>query len=353
MRDLNKMENAAVETKFDPAAAEKKLRVNPLEEIKEPPAVISIVDNSGREIPSMSKGDFSLMIGKAKSKKTFLCVLTIASFLGFKNDRIKGHPTDKPRLLWFDTEMSPYHISQMLKRVCRLLGEPDPVNLDTYSLRTCTTDERIKMIEYTIKNNPTASLVVIDGIRDLVYDINSPEEATLTVTRLMKWSAENDVHIINVLHQNKSDNNARGHLGTELVNKAQSVLSIEKSEDPDISVVTAEYTRDKEFKPFSFTVNDEALPEFCSLPEKEEQTNYNNPKLIPDDNHLQVLDQIYRRLKELPNATDLKDMIMSAFNYSFGEKKSRDYLNYYFEKGWITKLPNGHKVFCKYERAIF
>lgn len=353
MRDLNEMENVAVETKFDPVAAEKKYKVNPLEEIKEPPAVISIVDDSGREIPSMTRGSFSLMIGKAKSKKTFLCVLTIASYLGYKNDRIKGHPKDRPRVLWFDTEMSPYHINLMLKRVCRILREPDPVNLDTYTLRTCTTDERLKLIEYTIKSNPTASLVVIDGIRDLVYDINSPEEATATATRLMKWSAENDIHIINVLHQNKGDNNARGHLGTELVNKAESVLSVEVSEDPATSVVTAEYTRDIEFKPFSFTVNDDSLPEFCQMPERKEQITFNNPKLIPDDNHLQVLDQIYKRLKELPNATDLKDMVMSAFNYSFGEKKSRDYLNYYFEKGWITKMQNGHKVFCKYERAIF
>ena len=61
--------------------------------------------------------------------------------------------------------------------------------------------------------------MVIDGIRDLVYDINSPSEATCVISKLMQWTDEYQIHLHTILHQNKSDENARGHIGTEINNK--------------------------------------------------------------------------------------------------------------------------------------
>ncbi len=64
----------------------------------------------------------------------------------------------------------------------------------------------------------------------------------------------------------------RGHIGTEMNNKAETVLVITKSTtNPDISEVKAMHIREKEFKPFAFTVNEEGLPEIVEhTPEKEE-----------------------------------------------------------------------------------
>ena len=46
------------------------------------------------------------------------------------------------------------------------------------------------------------------------------------------------------LHQNKSDTNARGHIGTELNNKAETVLSVTVSEgNNDISIVEPQMSR--------------------------------------------------------------------------------------------------------------
>ena len=89
---------------------------------------------------------------------------------------------------------------------------------------------------------------------------------------MMEWSSKYDLHIHCVLHQNKGDNNVRGHIGTEMNNKAETVLVITKSTtNPDISEVKAMHIREKEFKPFAFTVNDEGLPEIVEhTPEKEE-----------------------------------------------------------------------------------
>ena len=103
---------------------------------------------------------------------------------------------------------------------------------------------------------------MIDGIRDLAHDINSPGESTDLITKLMQWTDERKIHIHTVLHLNKGDDNTRGHLGTELNNKAETVLQITKDDfDRDISFVAAMHIRDRDFEPFAFRINDDALPE--------------------------------------------------------------------------------------------
>ena len=105
-------------------------------------------------------------------------------------------------------------------------------------------------------------LVVIDGIRDMVHDINNPGESTTVISYLMTWTGERNIHIHTILHQNKGDENARGHIGTELSNKAETVLQVEKDENnPDISKVKAAHIRAVDFEPFAFRINDNALPE--------------------------------------------------------------------------------------------
>lgn len=53
-----------------------------------------------------------------------------------------------------------------------------------------------------------------------------------------------NIHIHTVLHLNKSDDNTRGHIGTELNNKAETVMKIIKSElNPEVSEVRPMITR--------------------------------------------------------------------------------------------------------------
>ena len=96
----------------------------------------------------------------------------------------------------------------------------------------------------------------------MVYDINSPGESTKVISLLMTWTGERNIHIHTILHQNKGDENARGHIGTELSNKAETVLQVEKdSKNPDISTVKTAHIRAVDFEPFAFRINEEALPE--------------------------------------------------------------------------------------------
>ncbi|MDC2642592.1 AAA family ATPase [Bacteroides ovatus] len=212
-------------------------------------------------------GNFSASIGKAKSKKTFNVSAIVAAAL--KNGTVLRYaaelPEDKRKVLYVDTEQSPYHCLKVMKRILRLAGLPDDRDCDRLeflALRKYTPEERIGIVEQAIYNTPNIGLVIIDGIRDLVYDINSPSESTRIISKLMQWTDERQIHIHTILHQNKGDENARGHIGTELNNKAETVLTVEKDgSNGDISKVFAMHIRAMDFEPFAFRINENALPE--------------------------------------------------------------------------------------------
>ena len=212
-------------------------------------------------------GNFSASIGKAKSKKTFNVSAIVAAALtnGIVLQYAAALPEDKRKILYVDTEQSPYHCLKVARRILRMAGLPtdrDNENLEFLALRKHTPEERIAIVEQAIYRTDNIGLVVIDGIRDMVYDINSPSEATCIISKLMQWTDERQIHIHTILHQNKADENARGHIGTELNNKAETVLQITKSQqDGNISEVKAMHIRDREFDPFAFRINDNALPE--------------------------------------------------------------------------------------------
>ena len=155
-----------------------------------------------------------------------------------------------------------------MKRILRLAGLPeshDEPRLQFLALRKNTPEERLAIVDAAIRHTDNLGLVIIDGVRDLIYDINSPTEATCIISKLMQWTDEHQIHLHTVLHQNKGDDNARGHIGTELNNKAETVMLVEKDKtDSDISVVETVHIRSMEFEPFAFRINEQSLPELIT-----------------------------------------------------------------------------------------
>jgi hypothetical protein len=208
-------------------------------------------------------------------------------------------PKGKDRCLYFDTEQSTYDVSMVLKRCLKVSGTDAPKNFEAFGLRALDPQGRLLVIEQKIYNTPDLGLIVIDGIRDLIYDINRPEEATMIASKLLKWTEERDIHIIVVLHQNKGDNNARGHLGAEIVNKAESVISVEK--DNEVSVVKPEYVRGKDFSSFAFSIDSSGIPYI--IPgwidgKPTEKKVKNTPFDYSPEEHLEVLQTIFKNGKK-------------------------------------------------------
>ena len=227
-----------------------------------PPEVIQVNNSTISTL-----GNFSASTGKGKSKKTFnVCAIVASALTGKKVLNYEAHfPDGKNRVLYFDTEQSSYHCHKVLEPINRLAGYPAEMDLSLIEfvmLREYNPIDRRQIIELALAERPEVGLVIIDGLRDLLFDINSSTEAAEVIGLLMRWSSHYNLHIHTVLHLNKADDNVRGHIGTELNHKAETILQITRNEaDGKVSEVHASLIRDRDFPPFAFQINEEGLPE--------------------------------------------------------------------------------------------
>lgn len=252
-----------------------KHRIRPSDIIPPPEIAIKmLIDESADNYAIMGTlGNFSTYIGKAKAKKTFFVSIAVASAISFEpifRTYLGCLPPHQCNVLYFDTEQSKWHVQKVVKRICYLSEIADPENLIVYGLRSEETKTRLAFIEKKIYETENLGFVVIDGVRDLVYDINDPAEASEIAGKLLKWSEELNIHIVTVLHQNKGDGNARGHLGTELMNKSETVLAVEKKDNSDVSVVTPQFCRNREPDLFAFEVDENGIPFKVRVPQDRE-----------------------------------------------------------------------------------
>lgn len=243
-------------------------------------------------------GNFSASIGKAKSKKTFNVSTIIAAALrgGTVLHYNATLPDDKRKILYIDTELGRHHCQLILRRILRLAELPEeapPDNLEMMALRKYAPSVRLAIIEQAIESMPDLGLVIIDGIRDLFYDINSPVKATAIISRFMQWTDDRQTHIHTMLHQNKNDEQAREHIGTELNNKAETIMQVEADrEDKTISVVEAIHIRDRDFEPFVFRINSEVLPELL-LTYAPKEPKLGRPTKEPFDPYKEISEAVH------------------------------------------------------------
>lgn len=147
------------------------------------------------------------------------------------------NPADK--ILWIDTEQSNYDIQDNNMRLFNLMGlnvtEFDETlpnaadyGLQILPLRPYSPEQRALIAEAAIKLYQP-DIVIIDGIRDLMYDINDQGESTNVANWVLKVADERDIWC--VIHQNPGDNSRmRGAIGTELGNKCELTFQVEKAE---------------------------------------------------------------------------------------------------------------------------
>jgi hypothetical protein len=318
----------------------KEAKIDPKEKIERPPVCLSIIDGDHEGIIG-TLGNFSLIIGKAKSKKTFSLCLFLSALVANQTvfGKFKGSlPENKTKVVFFDTEQGKFHVSLFQKRVYKLLASENLVNFEVFYLRKHTPQERLEIIEYKLQTDPDIGFVAIDGIRDLVNSINDEEEATKTASNLLRWTETKNIHIITVLHQNKRDENARGHLGTELVNKAETVLSVSLDpNDKKISVVEPEFCRDREPEIFAFTVDENGLPVLVDgweLPDTKSKKTLTPPE-ISNDYHAEKLNKIFKDLGTNLKGGELLDSIKTVFE--IGDSRAKEFRTYYLSKKWILR----------------
>ena len=222
-----------------------------------------------------SRGNISAICGEAKSKKTFLASALVASAMAIPLDKLNNFKNvDKDmniNVLWVDTEQGERHVRRVIDRISEMTGakmgglNSEP-RLMTLSLRELSPMDRYQVMMEAIKRYPF-DLIVIDGIADLQRNTNDLEESDALVGALMALSTNTNTHILCVLHTNPGSDKARGHLGSSLQRKAETVIFVHRN--GECSVVEPQFCRNEPFDRFAFAVNEEGIPEICDIPQSE------------------------------------------------------------------------------------
>lgn len=138
------------------------------------------------------------------------------------------------QVAYLDTERNLYNqapfAKQQMKRMAGVQISEEIHELNFFSLIKVKRDERPKLISQmldALTHNQTSHLVLIlDLFTDLMSDFNNLHESNTLIDLINFLINEKQVTVIAVIHTNPGAEKARGHIGTELVNKASTVMDL-------------------------------------------------------------------------------------------------------------------------------
>ena len=223
-------------------------RITPNKEIEQSNTLLKY---DGSEI--FVEGTMSCIVGGAKSRKTFAMSLLLEQMINPTEPLFESNFGPSAEILYFDTEMSERRIQEVSKRFSR------PEIITFLPIRQYSILDRYKIIEEGIQRIKP-NIVVIDGYKELTVDINDQIYSTKLTNKLLQWTTEFGCHVTGVLHTNPQSEKPRGALGTELCNKCSSVMHVESRGAK--ARVKSLYSRDKEFNPFVFTIDEHSIPQY-------------------------------------------------------------------------------------------
>lgn len=254
-------EDKSPRTLFDEAVVDLRRDVPP------PPKCITIGENTEYTPPRPyvfgTYGNISLIKGEEKVRKSFAKSLLVACTLGGKannySERIRGHLEDR-WVVEVDTEQDPYYVRLNTSRIIKMCGAIPP-NYLSLQLRSYNPKQRMEVLKYLFEQSPIKGklgLVFIDGYVDLIHDFNSLSESQQLTQQLMTWSTEAHCHISGILHLNPGTTKGRGHIGTILQQKCETIAIVTKNEET--STMTCQRGRGANWEPVTFRIDRDFCP---------------------------------------------------------------------------------------------
>ena len=192
--------------------------------------------------------------GEGTGKSNYTAALVAGAIQEKETDTdllgVRVEPNRKRRaVLLYDTEQSEQQLYKNTGRLLRRAGrERMPEFLHVYCLTGMSRSERLTAIMQSMDKyhylHGGIHLVVIDGVADLIRCANDEGESVALIDEIYRLAGIYHTCIAAVVHFVPNGLKLRGHLGSELQRKSAAILSIEKDENPEISVVKALKVRD-------------------------------------------------------------------------------------------------------------
>lgn len=201
--------------------------------------------------PFISAGDLQTIKGREKMGKSAAGVILVGAALSGEFLGVEAQH-EQTKVLWIDTEQSEATLRARVQQTLRMAGANDE-SLRVLSLRGFEPSERLKITLDAVADW-LPDFVFLDGVVDLCEDFNDNTKSMRVVERLLKATKDYNCAIAGVVHVNKKDNEARGHLGTVLQQKSAEVYEVVKSDE--IATIRQSLSRFASVSPIRFKFGD-------------------------------------------------------------------------------------------------
>ena len=214
------------------------------------------------------RGDIQMIVGPQKSGKTFASMIFEIALLSGNCMEFEAQQ-DNLTILHIDTEQHRNSVADKNRKLLSLAGYSEKQNYErliVVSIKELSASERLNIIEEAVEKNKP-DFVLIDGIRDLCEDFNDIKQSNHVINSIMRLCSQYNCAIMCVIHQNKAkgDDNPRGHLGTELMNKCSEGYYVTRSVDTPV-MVSQKVCRNATISDWYFNINNDGKPEVASAP---------------------------------------------------------------------------------------
>lgn len=207
-------------------------------------------------VPFATAGNITGLTGPEKSGKSTVCSIIAAAAVNPEIEVCGFSSQDLQKLMWIDTEQCGYYAGLQFRRAGGLSG----LDLRTfaaknkfYTLRRASVSQR-RAVLFEVLEDGRNSLVIVDGITDVLKSINDESEAVELWAALTEIAERNKLTIIANIHTNKADI-ARGWAGAELNKKCETIIKVKN--EKNLFDFTFALTRGKKPENGTVAINDE------------------------------------------------------------------------------------------------
>lgn len=259
-----------------------------------------ITANNGEIILAKSGGHFCVC-AKAGVGKSSIIEAIISSHISKEADSFSINISlydFRNKILVLDTERSQGETWEAWERLARRSRVNQPNEMQSIifaNIKALALMDKRKFVEDVLSKNDDIGMVVFDGSSDFVADVNNGVEANNFIDWLNTFHPY--ISTIHTIHTNPSDDKPRGHLGSELLRRANGVLLAKKLGDGVVQL-TSNFDNGKvrwggDFTThFSYDLNAEMMLSVDFItPTKKEQEN--------EEKYVQYAKEIYGDYKHL------------------------------------------------------
>ena len=190
--------------------------------------------------------------GKSAAGLALIAAALKGEFIGIKANR------DNLAVLWIDTEQDKNTLRQKARAVLDMAGldtQPEALKVVTSRGYGSPADALAATLQAIEEN--AADFVFLDGVVDLCQAFNDEEKSREVVRRLETHAEQYGAAILGLIHTNKKDDEARGHLGAIMQQKSAEIYQVNKREGENIANVTQPFSRFAPVPGFAFAFADD------------------------------------------------------------------------------------------------